>query len=269
MQHHNGAVVKSIPQRLRCATWNWFVFVLQGAPGPAGPPGVPGLPGSPGGATGPRGPQGAPGPPGPPGNITEAAGDGDESFVSAWNIVLIIWLVIITVAVVVIILLLACCVKYTRRKQRKSAPPAPRAAPYEKRTRPAHPVSATAGYYNTGGGAGVGAGIASVQGSMRITGDWTDQLKEEKETIYTTGHISSPDDARSDASLMHDQSRSPSYFDNDGADIYQGTLPLPQNGGPTHEVARSASGRGANGRASAQGSTGAGAFTETSQLHIY
>ena len=235
--------------------------------GPVGPPGPRGSAGIPGGQGGPPGPRGLPGPPGPPGktgdkgNVTkvEPASSDEKSFISsAWDIVLIIWLVIITIAVIVIILMLVFCVKYTRDKRYKKN----KNTTYQKRPRP-H-TSALGGYYNSNGSVGT-PGSTSIPGSMRITGDWTDQLKEERETIYTTGHIS-PEENNSDSSLMRNGASSHSCsFDNEGAEIYQGTLPTPVNA-PRVATVHSSHNRKINGGVN---NNQMGAYYESNELHIY
>ena len=156
---------------------------------------------------------------------------------------------------------MVCCVKYTRDKRYKKNNH--NKTTYEKRTRPN--AASSGGYYNTNTVGRTGTpGSTSVPGSMRITGDWTDQLKEERETIYTTGHISPEDN--SDSSLMQSGAYSHSCsFDNEGADIYQGTLPTPQNGGHVATIqnthARKMNGGVGNGPRSP--------YSESNELHIY
>ena len=151
------------------------------------------------------------------------------------------------------------CVKYTRDKRYKK-----NKTTYEKRTRPT--AASSGGYYNTNSVASSRTpGSASVQGSMRITGDWTDQLKEERETIYTTGHIFPEDN--SDSSLVQNGAHSSHScsFDNEGAEIYQGTLPKPQNGGRVATIhnthAKRMNGGVGNGPRSP--------YSQSNELHIY
>ena len=175
--------------------------------------------GSPGrvGSTGATGIRGPPGPKGDPGSGDPTAVRSTSTFESdAWNIVLIIWLAIITMCIIVIVIILVCCVQVRRRRKKEERNS--RSYEHAQRTQLKGPMAST--FY-----AGAGGANGSVPGSMRITGDWTDQLKEERETVYTTGHI----DENSDTSLVPGSSNSTASFGNNGHDIYQGTLPTQQN----------------------------------------
>ncbi len=118
--------------------------------------------------------------------------------------------------IIVIVIILVCCVQVRRRRKKEERNA--RAYEHAQRTQLKGPMAST--FY-----AGSSGANGSVPGSMRITGDWTDQLKEERETVYTTGHI----DENSDTSLVPGSSNSTASFGNNGHDIYQGTLPLQQN----------------------------------------